>query len=163
MVYWMTGLSGSGKTTIAQGVAERHAVEVLDGDRLRRGPCAGLGFSPEDRRENLRRAAHMAAALSPHVDVIVACITPYESARDMVRRICPDVRLVYVKASVEECRRRDPKGLYARADRGEISGLTGVDDPFDPPAAADLVLDTERHTPAECVDALLRFISGQGG
>ena len=85
MIYWMTGLSGSGKTTIAEGVHELQVVEVLEGDSLRNGLCKGLGYSANDRTENLRRIAHLAVHLNRHTDVIVACITPYESVRKIIR------------------------------------------------------------------------------
>ena len=161
MIFWMTGLSGSGKSTIATGVAQLRLVEVLEGDQCRRGLCKGLGYSPRDRQENLRRIAHLAACLSRHTDVLVACITPYESARQMVRSICGEMRLVYVKASVEVCRRRDPKGLYARADRGELPLFTGVGDVFEPPQQPDLVLDTENETPEQSIERLLRCVRGR--
>ena len=158
MIYWMTGLSASGKSTIAKGAAERCDVEVLDGDKVRKGLCSNLGFSGEDRRENLRRIAHLAGFLDKYIDVIVACITPYESVRTMVRSICGDVRIIYIKASITECERRDPKGLYAKARRGEISGMTGIDDPFEVPKGPDLILDTEEYSPEECIEALVRYM-----
>ena len=158
MIYWMTGLSGAGKSTIARGVQERHLIDVLDGDILRMGICRGLGFSPADRAENLRRAAHLAVHINKYSDVIVSCITPYESARKMVREICDDLRMIYVRASLEECRRRDPKGLYARSQRGEIIGLTGVDDPFEPPERPHLVIDTEQMSVDESIGCLLGYI-----
>jgi adenylylsulfate kinase len=154
----MTGLSGSGKSTIAEGAAEQCDVEILDGDSVRQGLCSNLGFSGEDRRENLRRIAHLAEFLNKYTDVIVACITPYESVREMVRSICTDVRVVYIDASLSECEKRDPKGLYARARRGEISGMTGIDDPFEAPQDPDLILDTEKHSPEQCTGVFVRYM-----
>jgi len=162
MIYWMTGLSGSGKSTIANGAAEQLDVEVLDGDSVRKGLCSNLGFSGEDRRENLRRIAHLATFLDKHTDVIVACITPYQSARKMARSICPNLRIIHIDASVTECERRDPKGLYAKARRGEISGMTGIDDPFEPPEDPDLVLDTEKYSPEECIETLVQYMRNGG-
>lgn len=158
MIYWMTGLSGSGKTTIAKGVEKLRPVEVLEGDTLRDGLCKGLGYSPAGRTENLRRIAHLATYLNKYTDVIVACITPYESARKMVRSLCVDLRTVFIKASLAECIKRDPKGLYVRAQRGEIGDLTGLGDIFEPPHDADLVIETEKQTPAESIAELLRYM-----
>ena len=159
MIYWMTGLSGAGKTTIARGVAQRLMVDVLDGDNLRKGMCSNLGFSIDDRMENLRRIAHLARHLSKYTDVVVSCITPLESIRDMVKSICGAVDTIYVKASVEECIKRDPKNLYARMKSGEISGVTGIDSPYEPPVDADLVIDTEKMTKEESIDSMCRHIS----
>ena len=161
MIYWMIGLSGAGKSTIAQGLKRLHLVEALEGDACRRGLCRDLGYSPQDRTENLRRIAHLAVHLSKHTDVIVACITPYESVREMVRSICGDLRFIYVNASVAECRRRDPKGLYAKADRGDIADLSGVGDAFEPPRSPDLVLDTEQETADQSIRRLLRYVQEQ--
>ena len=158
MIYWMVGLSGAGKSTIAQGLKRLHLVEVLEGDACRRGLCKDLGYSPQDRTENLRRIAHLAAHLGKYTDVIVACITPYEKVQKMVRSICGDLRFIHVSASVAECRRRDPKGLYAKADRGDIADLSGVGDPFEPPRSPDLVLDTEQETAEQSIGRLLRYV-----
>ena len=158
MIYWMIGLSGAGKSTMALALKALHPIEVLEGDACRKGICRDLGFSHADRMENLRRIAHLAAYLNQHTDVIVACITPYESVREMVQSICGDLRFVYIQASVAECRKRDPKGLYAKSDRGEIADLSGVGDAFEPPACPDLLLDTERETAEQCIQRLLRYV-----
>jgi adenylylsulfate kinase len=161
MIYWMTGLSGSGKSTIAEGASRLRPVDILDGDVCRAGICRGLGFTHEGRQENLRRIAHLARHLGQHTDVLVCCISPYESVRQMAREVCGDIRVVYVKASVDACRARDPKGLYARADAGEIPNFTGVQDPYEAPEDADLVIDTEQETPEESIQKLANYIAGK--
>jgi adenylyl-sulfate kinase len=152
---WFTGLSGAGKTTIAHLVgpeleARGKIVEYLDGDTVRTHLSKGLGFSREDRDTNIERIGWVAARLTRHgAAVIAAAISPYEEtrhkARDMVETFGPFVE-VFVHASVDECARRDVKGLYAKAFAGEIKGFTGVDDPYEAPEAAEIVLDTERQT-----------------
>ncbi len=155
---WFTGLSGAGKSTIAHLVGpqieERGAiVEYLDGDTVRTHLSKGLGFSKEDRDTNIERIGWVASRLTRHgAAVIAAAISPYEAtrraARELVERWGPFVE-VYVQASVEECARRDVKGLYAKAFAGEIKGFTGVDDPYEEPASPELVIDTEAHDAAE--------------
>jgi adenylylsulfate kinase len=149
---WFTGLSGSGKTTIAHLVgpeldARGAIAEYLDGDTVRTHLSKGLGFSKEDRDTNIERIGWVASRLTRHgAAVICAAISPYEEtrtkARTMVEEFGPFVE-VYVKASVEECARRDVKGLYEKAFAGEIKGFTGVDDPYEEPASPALVVDTE--------------------
>jgi len=153
---WFTGLSGSGKTTIAHLVgpeldARGAIAEYLDGDTVRTHLSKGLGFSKEDRDTNIERIGWVASRLTRHgAAVICAAISPYEEtrakARTMVEEFGPFVE-VYVKASVEECARRDVKGLYEKAFAGEIKGFTGVGDPYEQPAAPQLVIDTEEHSP----------------
>jgi adenylylsulfate kinase len=155
---WFTGLSGSGKTTIAHLVGPEldrrgHIVEYLDGDTVRTHLSKGLGFSKEDRDTNIERIGWVAARITRQGGaVIAAAISPYAEtrakARGMVEEFGPFVE-VFVKASVEECARRDVKGLYAKAFAGEIKGFTGVDDPYEAPEAPELVVDTEAHEPAE--------------
>jgi adenylyl-sulfate kinase len=155
---WFTGLSGSGKSTIAHLLGpelERrgHIVEYLDGDTVRTHLSKGLGFSKEDRDTNIERIGWVAARLTRHgAAVIAAAISPYEetrrTARELVEEFGPFVE-VHVRASVEECARRDVKGLYAKAFAGEIKGFTGVDDPYEAPVAPELVVDTEQHDPDE--------------
>jgi len=163
-VLWFTGLSGSGKSTIAHLVGpaleERGAiVEYLDGDTVRTHLSKGLGFSKEDRDTNIERIGWVASRLARHgAAVICAAISPYEEtrrkARATVEEWAPFVE-VYVKASVEECARRDVKGLYEKAFAGEITGFTGVDDPYEEPSAAEVVLDTEQHDEAESARIVL--------
>ena len=157
---WLTGLPGSGKSTLARALAEalRAPVCVLDGDELRRGLCQDLGFSPEDRRENLRRAASVARLLvDSEVYAIVALIAPYGADRALARSMfSPGSYLeCYVSCPVEVCRARDPKGMYARAERGEIAGFTGVSAPYEPPTAPELVVYTDRDGVDACVDAIV--------
>lgn len=166
---WFTGLPAAGKSTVAAAVArelrERGArVEVLDGDLVRRELCADLGFSAEDRNENVRRLAVVADLLSRNgVVACVAAISPYRSAREAARaRIGHRFVEVHVKASVETCAARDPKGLYARAERGEISNFTGVSDPYEEPVAAEITLETEQHSPEQSVAAVLGWLDERG-
>ena len=146
---WLTGLSGAGKSTLASAVADelRRAgvrVETLDGDEVRQNLSKGLGFSREDRDTNIRRIGYVANLLSRNgVVVISAAISPYRAVRDEVRREIGAFVEVHVKASLEECVRRDTKGLYARALAGEIAQFTGVSDPYEEPLAPELVIDTE--------------------
>jgi adenylyl-sulfate kinase len=149
---WFTGLSGSGKTTIAHVVGpelDRRGliVEYLDGDTVRTHLSKGLGFSKEDRDAHIERLGWVASRMTRHgAAVIVAAISPYEQARVNARRMVeefgPFVE-VYVRTSVEECARRDVNGLYAKAFAGEIKGFTGVDDPYQEPSAPEIVVDTE--------------------
>jgi adenylylsulfate kinase len=168
---WFTGLSGSGKTTIAHLVGpelERRdaIVEYLDGDVVRTHLSKGLGFSREDRDANIERIGWVASRLTRHgAAVIVAAISPYRETRERVRAMVeefgPFVE-VYVAASVEECERRDVKGLYAKARAGEITGFTGVDDPYEEPASPELVLDTEQHLPEESAHLVLAKLEELG-
>ena|SRR3712207_3586012 len=153
---WLTGLSGSGKTTLAHLLgpeldARGHLVEYLDGDTVRMHLSKGLGFSKEDRDTNIARIAWVASRLTRHgAAVVVAAISPYEETREAARGMIEEHGRfveVYVKASVEECARRDTKGLYAKAFAGEIKGFTGVDDPYEEPTSPDLVVNTEALLP----------------
>ena len=147
---WMTGLPASGKSTIAamaeaRLVAEGRAAYMLDGDNLRHGLNGDLGFSPEERAENVRRTAHVARLLADAgVVAIVSLVSPYAADRALAREIHQRDGLpfleVWVSTSVEECARRDPKGLYARAMAGELQGLTGVSAPYEAPTSPDLEL-----------------------
>src|SRR4051812_42674023 len=147
---WVTGPPGAGKSTIASGVeaallGSGRSAYILDGDNLRHGLNGDLGFSAADRTENVRRTAEVSALLADAgVVVLVALVSPYRADRDAARAVHAARGLpfleVHVATSLEECERRDPKGLYARARAGEISGLTGVDDPYEPPVAAEVVV-----------------------
>jgi adenylylsulfate kinase len=162
---WFTGLSGSGKTTITELVvaelqARGSAIEVLDGDVVRQHLSKGLGFSKEDRDTNIRRVAFVADLLSRNgVPVITAAISPYRELRDEARAQM-DGRFIeaYVKASVEECERRDVKGLYAKARAGEIKEFTGVSDPYEPPENPEVVLETEDETPQESAQRIIAYL-----
>ncbi|HEX7193030.1 MAG TPA: adenylyl-sulfate kinase [Thermoanaerobaculia bacterium] len=145
-VVWLTGLSGSGKTTTARALAVKlteagHAAYVLDGDRLRQGLNSDLGFSPADRAENIRRAGEVAALLADAgIIAIAAFISPYRDGRDKARKAAGPERFfeIYVDTPMEECERRDVKGLYGRARTGEIADFTGISAPYEPPLAPDL-------------------------
>jgi adenylyl-sulfate kinase len=154
---WFTGLPGSGKSTISAAVEERLVRERrpayrLDGDNLRHGVCGDLGFSAEDRDTNVHRAAEVARLFADAgLIAVVSLVSPYEHARRAARELHERDGLrfveVFVDTPLEECERRDPKGLYAKARAGELRGFTGVDDPYEPPSNADVVLrdvETER-------------------
>jgi adenylyl-sulfate kinase len=165
---WFTGLSGSGKSTLAEmlvDVLERrgHRYELLDGDVVRTHLSKGLGFSKEDRDTNILRIGWVAERLTYHgAAVICSAISPYRAIREQIRKAIPAFVEVYVRCSVEECARRDVKGLYEKAFRGEITGFTGVDDPYEPPENPELVLDTERSSPEECLELLVARLEGLG-
>jgi adenylyl-sulfate kinase len=164
---WMTGLPASGKSTVAAAVEARLVGEgrpayVLDGDNLRHGLNGDLGFSAEDRAENVRRTAEVSALLADAgVVVLVALVSPYRADRAAARAVHEQRELpfleVHVATSLQECERRDTKGLYARARAGELQHLTGVDDPYEPPDAPDVVVtgDEPLETAAERVLAAL--------
>jgi adenylylsulfate kinase len=166
---WFTGLSGSGKSTISDAIVaefERRGVpvEVLDGDVVRENLSKGLGFSKEDRDTNIRRIAFVADLLSKHgTPVITAAISPYREIRDEARALM-DGRFVeaYVATSLEECERRDVKGLYAKARSGEIPEFTGVSDPYEPPENPELVVETEGRTPEESAQQVLDYLEERG-
>jgi len=168
LCFWLTGLSGSGKSTIGRLAAGQlrdrgHRVEVLDGDDVRQNLCAGLGFSREDRDVNVRRIAWVADLLSRNgVVTFVAAVSPYRRARDDARARMGDRFVeVHVRASVEECERRDVKGLYERARTGEIQAFTGVSDPYEEPLAAELTLETESESPEESAARLVEWVEGR--
>jgi adenylylsulfate kinase len=155
---WFTGLSGSGKSTIAHLVGpelDRRGlvVEYLDGDNVRTHLSKELGFSKEDRDTHIERVGWVASRLTRQGGAIItAAISPYEATRRMAREMIEEVGTfveVYVKASVEECARRDVKGLYEKAFKGEIKEFTGVSDPYEEPSDPEIVLDTEAHSPEE--------------
>ena len=164
-VIWMTGLSGSGKSTIAKEVERKlfskdFNVFILDGDNLRMGLNRGLSFSPEDRTENIRRTAEVAKLFTDAgFIVIVSLISPYRSERKKARDIRPEYfREIYVKSSLEECIKRDVKGLYAKAIRSEIKDFTGISAPYEEPLSPDLTVDTEQEEIEESVLKLESFI-----
>jgi adenylylsulfate kinase len=162
---WFTGLSGAGKSTLAQGVrdvlVERgRRVEVLDGDEVRTNLSKGLGFSKEDRDTNIRRIGFVARLLSRNgVVAIGAAISPYRDVRAEVRAAheAPFVE-VYVSCAMDELLRRDSKGLYAKALRGEVQHFTGVSDPYEPPTAPELVVETDRESVADSVGRIVTLL-----
>lgn len=159
-VYWFTGLSGSGKSTIAKELSKMidNSV-VLDGDDLRSGLSKDLGFSREDRTENHRRVAEVAKIISKlGYDVIVAFISPYKLHRDMAKEILGERYVeVYIKTPIETCMERDPKGLYEKVKNGEIKNFTGIDDPFEVPKTSDIIIETN-NTPQYCANKILNNI-----
>jgi adenylyl-sulfate kinase len=166
---WLTGLSGAGKSTLAGALAARLrdegiAVEVLDGDEVREHLSKGLSFSRDDRDTNVRRIAYVAKLLSRNgVGVITAAISPYRATRAEARREIGDAFVeVYVNASLEECIRRDVKGLYDRALAGAIPAFTGVSDPYEAPTAPEIEVNTERETLDESVETVLGALRRRG-
>ena len=162
LVVWMTGLSGAGKTTIAQEVERRLVAQgipayILDGDKLRRGLNKDLGFSDADRRENIRRTAEVARMFkNAGIVTFVTLISPFEKSRRNARSIVGREFIeVYVKADVETCSQRDPKKLYEKAMRGEIKSFTGIDSPYEIPKNPEVILDTKLWNEEECAEALL--------
>lgn len=169
---WMTGLSGSGKSTVAVALEQvllqrgKHAYR-LDGDNIRHGLNNNLGFSAEDRTENIRRIGEVAKLFADGGLITIASfISPYASDRDNVRKLHEDAGLpfleVYVDCPIEEAEKRDPKGLYKKARAGEIKGFTGIDDPYEAPKNPDLHLPTHRFSIAESVEATLAFLDEKG-
>jgi adenylylsulfate kinase len=162
---WFTGLSGAGKSTIAEVVVDElrrrgHRVELLDGDEVRQNLSKGLGFSKEDRDTNIRRIGWVAAVLARNgVVAVTAAISPYRDIRDEARQMMGERFIeAYVKASVETCEQRDVKGLYAKARSGEIKEFTGVSDPYEPPESPELVIETEQQSPEESARQILAYL-----
>jgi bifunctional enzyme CysN/CysC len=164
-VLWLTGLSGAGKTTLAFKLEEMlfqqgYQVYVLDGDNVRYGLSADLGFSPEDRAENVRRVGEVAALFADAgLICISAFISPYRHDRAVARSAARDAfHEVYVKASVATCERRDPKGLYRKARAGELKEFTGISAPYEAPVDPELVIDTETATITQSLNELLQYV-----
>ena len=164
---WFTGLSCSGKSTLslavyAQLAAAGRRVELLDGDEVRLFLSRGLGFSKQDRDENVRRIGYVAELLSKHgVIAIVSAISPYRAAREAVRARIPNFLEVFVNAPIEECERRDIKGLYKRARAGEIKAFTGIDDPYEPPQRAEVECRTDMETIAQSAAKIVAAITAR--
>jgi adenylylsulfate kinase len=165
-VLWFTGLSGSGKSTIAERVHQQLRqrgtdVEYIDGDALRE-VFPQTGFTREEREEHLRRTGYMASRLAAHgVTVIASFVSPYRESREFIRRLCPGFVEIYVATPLDECERRDVKGLYARARRGDIRNFTGIDDPYEAPEHPELTLDTRALSVDQCVGRVLERLGGQ--
>jgi adenylylsulfate kinase len=169
-VIWLTGLSGSGKSTIAYTlehalVRRGYLCYVLDGDNIRHGLNKNLGFSAEDREENIRRLGEVGKLfVDAGLITITAFISPYRKDRDTARRTVGTDSFfeIFCYAPLEVCEQRDPKGLYKKARAGEIKGFTGIDDPYEPPENPEMVLDTSKVTPQEAVVALCEMLEGAG-
>jgi adenylyl-sulfate kinase len=165
---WFTGLSGSGKSTLAEMLVDvlerrRRRYELLDGDVVRTHLSKGLGFTKEDRDTNILRIGWVAERLTYHGGVVlVSAISPYRDVRDQVRRRIPRFVEVYVSCPVEICAQRDVKGLYEKAFRGEITGFTGVDDPYEPPEQPEVVVETDRMSPEEAVSLIVAKLEELG-
>ena len=163
-LFWFTGLSGAGKSTLAHSVEEKlhqhgYRTFVLEGDNVRHGLCADLGFTEDDRKENIRRIGHMAMLyVEAGIVVLTAFISPFRTDRDNVRKIAgADFNEIYCKCSLDVCERRDVKGLYKRARAGEISDFTGISSPYEEPEAAELTVNTEGNLDI-CTDMIYQHI-----
>ena len=166
IVIWYTGLSGSGKSTLALAVEEKlfengNICYVLDGDNIRHGLNKNLGFSPEDRTENIRRIGEVSKLFADAgVIAMTAFISPYRDDRDKARELVPDGKFieVYVKVPLDVAESRDPKGLYKKARAGEIKEFTGIDAPYEEPLNAELVIDTSEHSLEESTDIVVNYL-----
>ncbi len=167
-VLWFTGFSGAGKSTIAERVVSRLrergvAVELLDGDEVRTHLSKGLTFSKEDRDTNVRRIGWVAGLLSRNgIGAVTAAISPYADVRKEARDMATNFVEVFVDAPLEECRQRDVKGLYSRADRGEIPNFTGVSDPYEPPENPEVHVHTDQESPDESAQHVLDYLVDRG-
>ncbi|HEX5359188.1 MAG TPA: adenylyl-sulfate kinase [Candidatus Nitrosotalea sp.] len=161
---WLTGIPGSGKTTISNLLKDYFQKKnipaiILDGDEIRKTISKDLGFSPEDRKEHNRRVIEIAKLLvKNNFTTIIPLISPYKETRDLARIEIPNFVEVYIKASLDVCIKRDPKGLYQKAKNGEITNLTGLQSPYEEPQNPELVLDTEKLTPQECLDIIMSYL-----
>jgi adenylylsulfate kinase len=168
-VLWFTGLSSSGKSTIANLVDEKLYLRgcrsfVLDGDNIRHGLNKNLGFSMEDRAENIRRISEVAKLFAQAGVIAITCfISPYRADREAARRLMPPGRFieVYVHCPLEICEQRDPKGLYKKARAGEIKGFTGIDDPYEPPLSPEITLDSAAYPAEALADQVLGYLLEQ--
>lgn len=165
-VVWLTGLSGAGKSTLAMALERRlfargMYVFVLDGDNVRNGLNSDLGFSDKDRAENIRRVGEVAALFAQAGAIVVtAFISPFAADRRNARAAAgAKFHEIYVEASLETCERRDPKGLYKKARAGQIADFTGIDSPYEPPAAPELVVDTDALAPEACVELVAEYVT----
>ena len=165
-VLWFTGLSAAGKSTLANSLCQQlHGIGVksyvLDGDNIRHGLNKNLGFSQEDRRENIRRIGEVANLfVDAGLMVVTAFISPYREDRDNIRKLVKEDEFieVFVKCSLSECERRDPKGIYKKVRAGEIKEFTGISAPYEEPENPEIVLETDKMTIEECIEILLTYL-----
>jgi len=171
VIVWLTGLSGAGKSTLSAAVrdalAPSHPVEVLDGDEIRAYLSKDLGYSREDRDTNIRRIGFVARLLARHgVVAIAAAISPYASTRDEVRALAEAEGIAYIEvfvsAQLDSLVARDAKGLYRRALAGEVKNFTGVSDPYEPPAAPEVTVRTDRESVSDCTGKILKALAARG-
>jgi adenylylsulfate kinase len=169
LVVWLTGLSGSGKTTIARAVedalknANRRCVVVLDGDEIRRHLSPDLGFSKRDRELNVERVAYLSRILSGSgIITVVALISPFRTSRDNARKLVGDFIEIWVRCSLETCKKRDPKGLYAKVKMGEITNFTGIDQEYENPLNPEITLDTDNETIQQCSQKIMQRLKDLG-
>ncbi len=169
-IVWFTGLSGSGKSTVSVALEQAlfkkgHAVYRLDGDNIRHGLNSNLGFTPEDRTENIRRIGEVSKLLiDAGLITLTAFISPYRVDREQVRKLVEPQEFVevFVRCSVEECEKRDVKGLYAKVRSGEISEFTGISSPYEEPLQPEIVIDTEVMSITESVDHIISELKNKG-
>jgi len=167
-VIWLTGIPAAGKTTLANELKKyydqnSHPCDILDGDEIRKTLSKDLGFSPEDRKEHNRRVIFIAKILAKNgVTTIIPLISPYRETRNNARKVLPNFFEVWVKASLDECKRRDPKGLYKKAEAGELQNLTGLQAPYEEPQNPELIVDTENHTVEESVNLIISTLKKLG-
>lgn len=167
-VLWLTGLSGSGKTTIARIIEERlttagRRVQVLDGDEIRKGLSPEVGFTKEDRERHNRRVIFLAGMLERHdVVSIIPLISPYREVRDEARQKLQTFVEVFVDATLDTCIKRDPKGLYKKALAGQITDMTGIQHPYEAPLAPEIVIHTDDRTPEQSADEIWDYLLRRG-
>jgi adenylyl-sulfate kinase len=169
-IIWFTGLSGAGKTTTANLLEQTlfrmgYGIYALDGDVIRQGLCKDLGFSDQDRVENIRRAGEVAKLMiDAGLIVLVSFISPFRKDRQMVRSLVEDGEFVecFVDASLSICEHRDPKGLYKKARAGALKNFTGIDSPYEPPLNPELTLNTELHRPEELAEQVIKYLEAKG-
>ncbi|WP_117148988.1 MULTISPECIES: adenylyl-sulfate kinase [Paraliobacillus] len=169
-VLWFTGLSGSGKSTVSVELEKRlHALAIhtyrLDGDNVRHGLNNNLKFSPEDRKENIRRVGEVSKLMvDAGLITLTAFISPYKQDRENVRQLLEEDEFIeiYMKATVETCEKRDPKGLYKKARAGEIKGFTGIDAPYEEPDQPELTIETDKQSVEEAVESIVNYLKEQG-